>query len=531
MAYKRINTLDIWEIIRRYQAGQGIRLIARTLGYDRNSVRKYINQLRSKGILDNGTAVDKEEVVKAVQGTVTQRERPSQKQSLLQPHLEELKRLITKDDLKPKTAFSVICQRHDLAGKVSYTSFKRFVRTHRLVLNLKEVTCRIEVEPGEQLQIDYCKVGTLYDPLEERNRTLYAFIATLSFSRHKFVEFVFRQDSQSFVGSHVKAFDFFGGVPKTIVLDNLKDGVIKPDLYDPQFNRSYGELAEHYGTFLDPARVRSPKDKGKVERDVQTVREKFRELIVIYPTITLLELNTRMLDWLKNGYGMTKHGTTHQMPFVVFRDQEQPKLIPLPNASFEAALWKEVTVHPDCYIQVNKKSYSVPYQYAGRKVWAKVTSGIVQVFYNERLIKEHVIPARGNRKTDINDFPENLQAALDKGIPHYLQDEAATIGTSLRDLVRNILTPHAFMNMRRAQGIVEVAKKYPAELVEEAASNLLSSIHTSPHYGETVYFSPKYFRTSIEKLIESKKEPQQLELSDETETFVRDIGYFDHSLK
>ncbi len=122
MAYKRIKTLDIWEIIRRHQAGQGIRLIARSLGYDRKSVRKYINHLRSKGILDSGTAVDKEEVVKVLQGNVLQRERSSQKQSLLQPHLEELKGLITQDDLKPKTAFSVICQRHDLAGKVSYTS-------------------------------------------------------------------------------------------------------------------------------------------------------------------------------------------------------------------------------------------------------------------------------------------------------------------------------------------------------------------------------------------------------------------------
>ncbi len=399
------------------------------------------------------------------------------------------------------------------------------------MLNLKDITCRFEVEPGEQMQIDYFKAGTLYDQFEQRKRTLYAFIATLSFSRHKFVEFVFRQDSKSFVNSHVKAFDFIGGVPKTIVLDNLKDGVIKPDLYDPHFNHAYRELAEHYGTFLDPARVRSPKDKGKVERDVQTAREKFKELIAIYPTITLLELNTRTLDWLKNGYGMTKHGTTHEMPFVKFRDQEQPKLIPLPKASFEAALWKEATVHPDCYIQVNKKSYSVPYQYTGKKVWAKVTSDTVQVFYNERLIKEHVIPARGNRKTDLNDFPENLQAALNKGIPRYLQNEASTIGASLHNLIRTILTPHAFMNMRRAQGIVEVAKKYPAELVEEAASNLLSSIHSNRRAEHGSYFSPKYFQSSIEKLIESKKEPQQLDISNETKSFVRDIGYFDHSLK
>ena len=153
------------------------------------------------------------------------------------------------------------------------------------------------------------------------------------------------------------------------------------------------------------------------------------------------------------------------------------------------------------------------------------------LFYNERLIKEHVVPSNGYRKTDPNDFPENLRAALDKGMPHYLQTQATKIGTSFHELVRTILTPNAFMNMRRAQGIIEVAKKYPAELVEEAAFNLLSSIRTSPRPGNGVYFSPKYFKASIEKLIQSKKEPQQLKLSDETQSFVRDIGYFDHSFK
>lgn len=524
--------MEIWEIIRRYRAGQTIRFIARAMGYDRKTVRKYIKHLRTKGMLDSGTTINKKEIAELFQESVTEHQRPSQKQSLLEPYLEELKDLVTEQCLKPKTAFKVICGRHDLEGKVSYTSFKRFVRRNQLALNLKDITCRIETEPAEQLQIDYCKVGTLYDPLERRSRTLYAFIATLSFSRHKFIEFIFRQDQQSFVNSHVKAFSYFGGVPKTIVLDNLKDGVIKPDLYDPQFNRAYRELAEHYGTFLDPARIRSPKDKGKVERDVPTVREKFRELIALYPTIVLLELNHKALDWLVNGYGMTKHGTTHQMPYMVFQEEEQPKLIPLPHEAFEAAFWKEATVHPDCYIQVKKKSYSVPYQYAGKKVWVKVSNNIVQVFLNEQLIKEHVIPSEGYRKTDLKDFPENIQAALDKGLPRFLQDEAAKIGTEFRGLVGSILAPHAFMNLRRAQGIITVAKKYPAEVVEQAASQLILSARTNPRsgpLGQAYYFTPKYFKASIEKLIEMEKEPQQIPLSEQTQSFIRDINYFDHT--
>ena len=351
MAYKRICIVDIREIIRRYRAGQTIRSIAGTMGYDRKTVRKYINQLREKGILDSETMIENKEFANILGEDVAQHGRPAEKQSLLEPYLKELKGLLEKpSDMKPKTAFKVMCGRHDLTGKVSYTSFKRFVRSNQVVLNVKEITCRIETDPGNELQVDYCKAGMLYDPVEGRMRTVYAFIGTLSFSRHKFVEFVFRQGQQSFVTSHVKAFNDFGGAPKRIVLDNLKSGVIRPDLYDPQFNRAYQEMAEHYNTFLDPARVRSPKDKGKVERDVQTIREKFKELTALYPSITLAELNQRILDWLRGDYGLTKHGTTHQMPYKVFQEEEQPKLIPLPPEPFEAAFWKEATIHPDCAI-------------------------------------------------------------------------------------------------------------------------------------------------------------------------------------
>ena len=465
--------------------------------------------------------VDNKDLAELFKDDGTQHGRPSEKQGLLEPYLEELKGLIDKPSgMKPKTAFKVLCGRHDLTGKVSYTSFKRFVRSNQLVLNVKEITCRIETDPGDAMQVDYFKAGLLYDPVEGRKRTIYGFIATLSYSRHKFIEFVFRQDQQSFVSSHVRAFNYFGGVPKRIILDNLKAGVIKPDLYDPQFNRAYREMAEHYNTFLDPARVRTPKDKAKVERDVQTAREKFKELTALYPTITPAELNKKIQDWLRDGYGMTKHGTTHRMPFPVFQEEEQPELIPLPRDEFEPAYWKEATVHPDCYIQVKKKSYSVPFQYAGKKVWVKLSNNIVHIYHNEALIKEHTVLTRGYRKTDLLDFPENLAAAANKGLPRYLQDQAAKIGPQFQSLVKSVLNPHAFLNLRRAQGIISVAKSYPTELVELAAATLI---------GQPFQFTPKYFKASIEKLVELEYQPQDIPLSDETRTFVRDPEYFNHT--
>ena len=516
--------MEILEIVRRIQAGHTIRSIARSLGYDRKTIRKYLNVFRAKGVvIEAGSVVDEQQILSLVQELVRENERSSEKQVLLEPYREELIDLVTKKGLKPKSAFTVLREHHpdELMDQVSYTSFKRFVRSNTLALKVKGVTCRIEVEPGSQLQIDYGKVGRLFDPLTNTLRTLYGFIATLSYSRHKFVEFTFSQNQQSFAQSHVKAFAYFQGVPTTVVLDNLKAGVISPSLYDPDFNRTYNEMARYYKCFLDPARAGHPKDKGKVEADVKTIREKFKELRVLSPGASLGELNEKILHWLREGYGMRVHGTTGCKPYAVFIEEEQPALLSLPEEPFEIAFWREATVHPDCYIQVLRKSYSVPYTYVGKKLWVKVTQNTVQVYNKEQLIKQHVIPLKGNRQTDHKDFPANFQAVLDRGLPKHLQDEAAKIGPGLAGLVRGILTPHAYMNLRRAQGVLAAAQAFTPELVERACTDI----------NPASVFSPKHFKVFLEKMrlmeeVDGNNEPPPM--SDETRSFLRTINYYNH---
>jgi hypothetical protein len=158
----------------------------------------------------------------------------------------------------------------------------------------------------------------------------------------------------------------------------------------------------------------------------------------------------------------------------------------------------------------------------GKKVWVKVTHNTVEVYFNEQLIKQHPI-AKGFRQTDPLDFPEELALAVDRGFPLYLQQRAAKIGSQFALLIRNVLLPHAYMNMRRAQGILTVAETYPPELVECAVTEITP--RSIP--------SPKHFKALIEKLITLKEEEQSCEflLSDETRSFVRDITYFDHSTR
>ena len=513
--------MEILEVIRRYFDSQNISQISKLSGLDRKTIRKYINEVTALGI----TGYDKEKILSILPDIIPKLSgRPTKAQSVLEPYKEEILNLITSanNKIKPKTAFEVIQERHCLEGKVSYSSFKRFIRENKFVLYDNKTTCRLAYEPGEQIQIDYAKMGLLYDPILKRNRSVYAFIGTLSYSRFKFVEFVFSQDEQSFVQSHVRMFNFFGGVPKVIYLDNLKTGVIKPDLYNPIINKAYAELAEHYECFLNPCRVATPKDKPIVERDVQTVREQFRKLKALNNNITISEANKSMLDWLINAYGQRAHGTTGLKPYEEFSSTERCVLQPLALEEFEAAYWKEATVHPDHYIQVKKKSYSIPHRYVGKKVWVKVTHNLVSVFYEDRLIKEHTIP-NGYRQTDLDDFPENMQSAINSGLPYAVRKNAEAICPELGELIKKILSPHAYINMRKAQGILSIAGKYPTDIVASASRAALDNYR---------HLSPKIFKAIIEKLTEPKvesngsTEDEQMNISNETSSYLRGMDYF-----
>lgn len=520
MAYKRIIIMDIYEIIRRWHDLQSISYIAISLNYDRKTVRKYIAIANNLGLSLDQPLPAKDIIVGLLHQAIQQNSRPRAAQEKLAPFLQEITDLVNDKHhpLKPKIAFEVICEKHDLFGKVSYSSFKNLVRHHQIVIHPEKSTCRIEVAPGSQIQIDYGKVGLLFDAQRNKKRAVYAFIATLSHSRHKFVEFTFKQDQQRFVASHVNMFEFFDGVAEHITLDNLKTGVIKPDLYDPTLNKTYQEMAEHYHCFLDPCRVRHPKDKGKVERDVQTVRQAFRKFIALYPTMDLSQANRLIKQWSINEYGQKQHGTTHLKPYPTFIEIEKPVLKPLPPEHFDIAQWKQAKVHPDQYIQFNKKAYSVPQQYVGKTVSVRGSHKIIQIYYHHQLIKQHPV-ATGSRQTDLNDFPQNVQAALDQGLPLILQNKAAAVGDNFAKLIRSVLQPHAFLNLRKAQGLVSLTHKYDPQLIEQAA-DIFFNQHLTINY--------KLFKKMIEKITSNKRQ-SAIQLSQQSLQFVREMDYFIHN--
>ncbi len=524
MAYRATSIMDVWDIIRRWHAGQAIRDIVRSTGYDRNTVRKYRTLALSAGLSLEKPLPEQQEVLRLL--ALCEHPslgRQSEAQAALLPYLDEIRTLINPTDktltLKAKSAFFVISARHpELAPLVSYSSYKRFVSAQKLTLNPTLATCRIEVPPGSEVQIDYARVGKLFDPIKRAMRILYCFIATLSHSRLKYVELTFRQDQVSFAASHIRMLEFFGGVTLRFNIDNLKAGVITPDLYDPALNRTYADLIAYYDAFVDTARVRHPKDKGKVERDVQTVREAARIRLIQNPGATLAELNRLMKEWSLDDYGQRDHGTTGEKPYLVFTERERPHLKPLPEHPFELATWKVATVHPDHYIQFRGKAFSVPHAYLGKKVWIRASEHILKVFFNEELIKQHVITS-DFRHTDFDDFPDNVRACLDTNVIHRtLLEHAAVVGPVFHRLIEDLLRAHAFLNLRRAQGLVRIADTVAEPTFVERAAILIEQ--------HGLKLTPHQFRHLLAKLTQEASTPNLVPLSSATQEFVRDPSYF-----
>ena len=507
--------MEILEIVSRWHAGQSISWISTSLGYDRKTVRRYLRAAQRIGLTREDALPEDDELMELLTPLrpLVKREKPAR--DLFDPYAEEIRDLVTRkaDPLKAKTAYEVIVERYGV--EASYSSFKRFIRQLMPERFGRRSTCRMESDPGEEIQIDYGKMGLIFDPVVGRRRVVYAFCATLSHSRYKFIEYVYGQDQKSFVGSHVRMFEFFGGVPTRLLIDNLKSGVIKADRYDPVLNPLYREMAAHYGVFIDPARVRQATDKGKVERIVPLARELFRKLKTLNPNLDISEANRKALHWCRYENGEREHGTTGEKPAAAFFGREKAMLAPLPADPFEMATWKKVTVHPDQYIQFERKTYSVSERYIGHTLWARGTEKLLQLFDEDfRLVKQHVRTSRF-RTTDWDDFPDDRYQMLKEDAPQHLLRKAERFGPKMKAYVLRLLEPHAKVNFRKAQGVLRLAEKHDKEEVEEAAECALS---------ERLY-RYRDFKHLLEEMIENEEETP-IGISEDTALFVRPADYF-----
>lgn len=513
MGYHRMKTEDLYSIYKRWKDDQKTAKISRLEGFDRKTIRFYINQFNESNISEYDSYGKEALLVKLSQLLpVSSKIKPVTSQ--IDEFKDEIARLMSdeKEVIKLTTLFRILRDKYGYSG--SYETLKIYVKSNNIKKPQTKQIIRIESPPGDEIQLDYGKVGTLFDPFTGRNRTVHAFCGILSFSRLPYIEFVFSMDQKSFSESTINMFEYFDGSPKYISPDNLKTGVIKPDLYDPKLNRAYMELSDYYQVFINPCRVATPTDKGKIERFIQVARQMFLELKNIYPDHNIHELNQKVKVRCKEVYGNNIHGTTRLKPLDLYNQHEKDRLSPLPHDRFEVCEWKQAKVHPDQFIQVEKKRYSLPAKYRQMSVDVKMKANMIYIYSGFELVRSYIIP-KGASAVTSEDFPEVTREIASGTYPEYILNQSKFFGDKAHALIEKTLKPHAFLNCRRALGMIDVFKTYSSapkfsEVVEIAINKSI--------------VTPKGLEALFDEY-EIQNEPD-ITISENGKKMSRDIGYF-----
>lgn len=362
----------------------------------------------------------------------------------------------------------------ETAPEMSYLHFWRDFRNLSPVQ--PEVTIRLHHKPGEKTHIDFKDGIPIVDPKTGRKTPTWLFVGTLPFSSYTFGEFVLDQKLPTFLGVQERMFFFFGGVTPYVTPDNLRSGVSRPHLYDPDVNPTYCDFANHTGFAVLPARPYKSKDKASVESANSVVGRGFYQEVRNRTFYSLAELNQAFREYLHrlNQEEMRDYGVSRLMRF----EEEKKHLKDLPQSRFQLNEWRSAKVHPDCHIQVGKNFYSVPFHHVGQKVRVRLTEKMVEVFDEEAqpLAVHSRLEGLGKFSTFDAHYPE-AKVSVARFEVHHAQEQAKRIGPHGEKLIEDLLSgDYPLRHLRRVQGILRIMTSHQvsAEALDYACSQALT---------------------------------------------------------
>jgi transposase len=467
-----MKVIDVAEILVHWHAGRRIGELCASLAVDPKTVRKYTAPAIAAGFTPGGPPLTIEQWTALVAEWFPELVDRARRQTTW-PAIQPFHDLI--DGWLGKVTIATIYQRlrDDRGLEASESSLRRYIwgtfdteRAREAVRVLRDTP-----PPGEEAQVDYGLLGRWLDPATRRMRRVWGFFMVLACSRLLFLRPVLRMDQVSWVAAHVAALEFLGGVPRRVVPDNLKTGVISADLYDPKINKAFGELAAHYGCLVDPARQAKPRDKAAVERVVPYGRDSFfagRE----DDFESLAEMQADALRWCREVANQRQCRPLERVaPQAVFDADERGALLPLPGRAFELAHWSTPKVGPDIHVKVGKALYSVPWAHLGKTVDAREGATTVEVYLDGALIKTHPRIERG-RQTDPADYPPE-KIAFFMRTPAWCRRRAAELGPAVAEPVAVLMELNALYRLRAAQGIIRLAESHGADRLDAACRRAL----------------------------------------------------------
>ena len=458
------------EILRLHSQGISGRSIAASCGVSRNTVSKTISRAEEQGVewpLSVEITEQKLSIALFPEQVISE--------SRKQPDFEYIYREMAKSGVTLSLLWNEYCERCRLSGEIPFM-YTQFCKYYREWAGRTKATMHIQHKPGEKMEVDWA--GTtmaLKDNITGADIPVYVFVAVLPCSGYAYVEGFLSQDQESWVTAHVSAYGYFGGVTRILVPDNLKTGVVRTNWYTPVINRTYQELAEHYGTAVIPARVRKPKDKSTVEGTVGVASTWIIAALRNQQFFSLSELNKAVFAKLEAFNTMTfqkKPGNRHEA-----FEEEQEYLLPLPKEPYELAEWKVVTVQFNYHVAILKNYYSTPHEYIKQKVDVRITRNVVEIFYGGNRIASHVrlYGHPGQYSTVADHMPPNHQKFIEWNGNRF-RSWAQSIGPSTQAVVSAILASYKVeqQGYRTCMGLLKLADKYSVPRLETACKRALS---------------------------------------------------------
>jgi transposase len=469
MVFREVSVVQIKEALRRWLKGEGERPIAKGIGVDRKTARRYITAAIELGLDRSG---GEEQLTEELIGQLVERVRPHRPDG----HGEAWRVLLAEEKRIKEwveegltvVKIGILLRRNGI--EVPHRTLARFA-VERCGAGRRTTTVRVDdPPPGTEVQVDFGRLGLVPDG--EHRRVCWGLIFTACFSRHMFVYPTFGQSTEDVIKGFEAAWWFFGGVFPVVIPDNMKSIVIEAENTAPRFNDVFLEYAQSRGFVVDAARVRTPTDKPRVERVVAYTRRNF------FAGETFLDLEDcrrRAEIWCTKTAGTRIHGTTQCRPAEAFRAEELDELLALPGSPFDIPRWSEPKLHRDFHAEVDRALYSAPHHYIGQRLRARRDSATVKLYFRGELVKVHPRVAPGKRSTDPADYPSGKEIYATRDVDN-LKRQAAGQGEAIGRFATAILdTPLPWTKMRQVYRLLGLVKKWGAGRVEQACCRALEA--------------------------------------------------------
>jgi transposase len=460
MAFREVTMLEVKEVLRLWLLGVPKKQIAEQLGFDVKTVRRYLAAAKVHGAeATHGlAALDDELIAAVVAATHPSTGRPrGEGWSVCEAHREFIAGHIAHH--VRLTKIGKLLRRRGVA--IEYPTLRRFALAELGFGHGAPSVPVADCEPGAELQIDTGWMTLLEPDLFGKRRRFKAWIFTPVFSRYRFVYPIFQETTATAIEACEAAWAFYGGVFEVVIPDNTKAIVAKADPIAPVFTEGFLEYAQSRGFQIDSTRVRSPKDKARVERTVPTVRddcfggERLR---------TLDDTRTRALHWCLEEYGMKRHARTLRLPREHFEAEERVALLPAPTGTYDVPIWTDCKVGLDQFAAVAKGLYSLPLALRRHKLRARADSQLVRFYEHGRLVKTHPRKAPGQRSIDNADFPAEALACGQRDADFFVQkarEQGKHVGLFAEALAAK---PLPWRRLRELFKLLGLGRKYGARL-------------------------------------------------------------------